>query len=491
MNKLQLAAAIRLVRQEREFLQTVPPRLREIFTTDKRTIVLVGGRGSAKSFTAAKLIAKRVAQGQRWLCAREFQNSIDDSVHALMKAQVDELDLPGLRYDATRVYGPEAGGAFYRGLARNLESLKSTFNLNGVWVEEARTMSQASIDILGPTVREEGSQLLFTLNRGSSNDPFSKHYLAPYEKHLARDKRYEDDDILIIDINYDDNPFFPNVLEKDRLRDKEKLPRAKYEHIWLGAYEDSVENAIIEADWFDACVDAHKKLGFGPVGQERIAYDPADSGDAKAVAYMHGSILLDAQNTEAGDLDSATDWALSFTNDHKPDAFLWDVVGVGAGLKKQVTDALEGKKIEVEGFNGAATPVDPDSIYKPEDGEIKEPKTNRETFANRRAQFYWMLRDRMFKTFLAVEKGKYINPDELISINSEIKELAQLRSEVCRLPRKYVAGGKIQLYSKQEMKSKFQIDSPNMADALMMCMAEVTVDDDDFDYSRSNPGIRY
>lgn len=486
---VQLAQAIETIKRENAFLEQVPPRLRCIFTAKQRTIVLVGGRGSAKSYTAAKFVAKRIAKGERWMMAREFQNSIEDSVHALMKSQIDELDLPSCRYDATKVYGPNGGEGFYRGLARNIESMKSTFALKGVWAEEAATLSEKSIDMLAPTVREEGSQLLFTLNRGASNDPFAKRYLAPYEKHLSKDGIYQDDDLLIIEINYPDNPWFPDVLEKDRARDYELLPRAKYNHIWLGHYSDTVDNAIIEPEWFDACIDAHKKLGFEPVGQERVAYDPADSGDAKALAYMHGSVVMDVRQTEMGDVASATDWALSYANQRKPEAFIWDVVGIGAGLKGQISQGMSGKAAELVGFNGAAAPANPDAIYLPEDGEIAEPKTNRETFANRRAQFYWMLRDKMFKTYLAVAKGRYINPEELISISGDIPDLAQLRSEVCRIPRKYVAGGKIQLISKPDMK-KMDIESPNMADALMMCMNEVELGDG-FDYSLTSPGITY
>ena len=488
---VEIAQAVEVLRKEQEFLQTVPPRLREIFTATQRIIVLVGGRGSGKSITAAKFVKRRMAHGERWAMAREFQNSIEESVHELIKEEI-EADPEGLRADTSKVYGPDGKTrGFYRGLARNIASIKSTANLKGVWTEEAATISEKSLDDLIPTVRQKGSQLLFTLNRGASTDPFAKRFLARYEKHLAKDGRYCDEHLLIIQINYDDNPWFPEVLEKQRLNDYENLPRAKYQHIWLGQYADSVDNAIIEPEWFDACVDAHKKLGFEAVGQERIAYDPADSGDAKALAYMHGAVVLDAQASEAGDIDDATRWACSYANDKKPDAFIWDVSGMGTGLKGQIADAFAGKRIEFEGFNGAAAAENPDAIYQPEDGEIKEPKTNKETFANRRAQFYWKLRDRMFKTYLAVEKGRYINPEELISFDGGIKELAQLRSEVCRIPRKYVAGGKIQLYSKPEMKSKFGIESPNLADALMMCMSEVAVDDDDFDYSRSNPGITY
>ena len=125
-------------------------------------------------------------------------------------------------------------------------------------------------------------------------------------------------------------------------------------------------------------------------------------------------------------------------------------------------------------FNGGTSPDRPDAIYEPSDGEFSKAKTNRETFYNRRAQAAWMVRDRMFKTYLAVRDGSYINPDELISISSTIKGLPVLRAEACRLPKKDNGSGKIQLMSKPEMK-KLGIDSPNMFDALMMSIAYVPV----------------
>jgi hypothetical protein len=95
----------------------------------------------------------------------------------------------------------------------------------------------------------------------------------------------------------------------------------------------------------------------------------------------------------------------------------------------------------------------------------------------------------MFKTYLAVEKGKYFPPDELISFSSGIKELVGLRAEICRIPRKYSnSNGKIQILSKPEMKAK-KIKSPNMADVVMMLQQEVDIyDNDDYDdYDDSEP----
>lgn len=107
-------------------------------------------------------------------------------------------------------------------------------------------------------------------------------------------------------------------------------------------------------------------------------------------------------------------------------------------------------------------------------------------FLNLRAQNYWRLRDKMFKTYLAVEKGKYFPPNELISFSSGIKELLGLRAEICRIPRKYSnSNGKIQILSKPEMKAK-KIKSPNMADVVMMLQQEVDIYDND-DYDDSEP----
>lgn len=451
----------------------IPEKLVPILTTSKRIKVAIGGRGGGKSICFADAFLGYCDSGERLCCAREFQNSIDDSVHALLKARNDELEA-GLSATANTMTSERGGEIFYKGLARNTESLKSMFGVKRMWIEEAQTLSQKTIDLLEPTIRESNSELWFSANRGASNDPFSIAFLKPYESELERHGRYEDDDVLIIQINYDENPFFPLVLEKTRRRDKKNLSTAKYDHIWNGKYSDTVEDAIIDPEWFDACVDAHKNLGFEPVGAEVFAYDPADTGDAKAYAYTVGSVVKKCAQTKAGMIDTATDWALSEANNLKPDVFRWDCDGIGAGLKRQVEDALGGKKIQLEPFKASGSVENPDLKYQPLDGEIKDAKTNKETFTNLRAQMYWRLRDRIYNTYLAIKKHKYINPDDLISFDSEMGEenITQLRAELGRIPRKYVPSGKIQLMSKKEMKAQ-EIESPNMADAVMQTMKEV------------------
>ncbi len=109
--------------------------------------------------------------------------------------------------------------------------------------------------------------------------------------------------------------------------------------------------------------------------------------------------------------------------------------------------------------------LDPDEIYN-------DDRTNKDVFRNRRAQFWWYLRDRFEATALAVEKNKYTDPDKLISLSSDIPRaiLMGLKSELCRVRRKRSGNTRILLESKQEMKAR-GMKSPNMADALVMAFA--------------------
>ena len=95
-------------------------------------------------------------------------------------------------------------------------------------------------------------------------------------------------------------------------------------------------------------------------------------------------------------------------------------------------------------------------------------KTNKEVVKNLRAQSYLRLRDRIYRTYMAVEHGKMCDPDLLISFASECQKLAGLRSELCRLPIKPNSQGLFEMYTKKEMREKFKLRSPNLSDAVMM-----------------------
>ncbi len=127
-------------------------------------------------------------------------------------------------------------------------------------------------------------------------------------------------------------------------------------------------------------------------------------------------------------------------------------------------------------FKGSESPSWPEQDYMPDDRvEWSNTRKNKETFRNKRAQYYWMLRDRFYKTYRAVVKKEYIDPDEMISVSSDIDCIQQFRSEICRIPRKANGNGFIQIMTKQEMKSRLKIESPNLADSAMMAMQMPTI----------------
>lgn len=450
---------------------TIPEKLLPLVAKDKRFKVVIGGRGGAKSQTVADLLIGAVAQfGHKVACGREFQNSIEDSVHSLVSAEIERLQAPGFDVQATRINHANGGGFIYKGLARNPESIKSMHGVNVAWIEEAQTLSEESLKKLTPTVRESGSELWFTGNPRYSNDPFSQRFIKPWEAELFRDGYYEDDLHLVILVNYYDNPWFPPELEQERRWDYENTPRAKYNHVWLGHYDDTVENAIILPEWFDAAVDAHLKLKIEPRGAEIVSHDPSDMGaDAKGIAYRHGIVIKDAKFQDFADVNAGCDWALSYAIDKRADQFIWDGDGMGVALRRQIGDALNGRQMRPNMFQGSNSVDFPDAIYE-DINEFGKKKTNKETFRNKRAQYYWGLRDRFKATHLAVTTGKYTDPDTLISISSGIESLDVLRSELCRIPLKPNSSGLIQILSKQEMR-KLGIQSPNMADSVMMSFA--------------------
>ena len=452
----------------------VPRKLLPFIQKSKRFKIAIGGRGSGKSMSFADIcLMDAMTKGIKTACFREFQNSIDDSVLALLSAEVLRLELEGFDCQSSKILYNGEDAFKFRGLARNPEGVKSMHGFKRFWVEEAQTVSFNSLKALTPTLREADSEIWMSANPLSSADPFSQRFIKPFEKELLRDGYYEDDLHLIIWINYSDNSLFPEVLDQERRHDEKTLSRALYNHIWLGHFYDEIANTIIPVEWFDAAIDSHEKIGFKAEGALIAAHDPSDEGaDSKGYCLRHGSVVLEICENTTGDSNEGMDWAIDKAVKSNADWFVWDCDGLGISLKRQVDQALSHKHIDYFMFRGSESAEDPDLDYiSADDNDSKKRKTNKETFINRRAQYYWKLRDRFYATYRAVTKGEYISPDDMISLSSGIDCIDQLRSEVCRIPLKRNNNGKIQIMSKLDMSKKpYELPSPNMADALMMCM---------------------
>jgi phage terminase large subunit len=213
--------------------------------------VLKGGRGSAKSYTVAKILLLRALRKKRFvLCAREFQNSMADSVHKLLEEQIYEMNLDKFYNVQNQQITSTNGSKFiFKGVWRNTNSIKSIPGLTDLWIEEAHTCSKNSWDVLIPTLREEGSEIWVTYNPENEDDPTHVKFCGPEGAPPGT---------LLIEANHADNPWFPNVL-KDEM---DHLRRTNYElylHVWEGQTRTNSDAQIFrnkfKVDYFQVSKD--------------------------------------------------------------------------------------------------------------------------------------------------------------------------------------------------------------------------------------------
>jgi len=196
--------------------------------------VAYGGRGGAKSWGFGRALLIQGAQRPlRVLAAREFQNSIAESAHALFAQQVDLLGLHGF-YDVQekRILGRNGTEFIFKGLRHNVASVKSTEGVDICWVEEARTVSKTSWDVLIPTIRKEGSEIWISFNTELEED-------ETYQRFVKKPPT----GARVVKIGWEDNPWFPDVLRQEALDLKERDPVA-YETVWGGNCKAVLDGAI-------------------------------------------------------------------------------------------------------------------------------------------------------------------------------------------------------------------------------------------------------
>lgn len=213
-----------------------PSKLKPLFRT-ARYKVFHGGRGSGKSWGVARALLILARQKRlRILCTREVQKSIKDSVHALLSDQIQSLGFGAdFQILETEIRCTRTGSVFlFAGLSQHtVESIKSFEGCDIVWVEEAQTVSGKSWDVLIPTIRKPGSEIWITLNPQLETD-------ETYQRFIANPPP----DSVVVEMNYNDNPWFPAVLETERLHAQKTMKAEKYRHIWEGKCMPAVDGAI-------------------------------------------------------------------------------------------------------------------------------------------------------------------------------------------------------------------------------------------------------
>ena len=214
-----------------------PGAFRELFKP-ARYKAFYGGRGSAKSHSIATALIIKAAEIEplRIGCYREIQKSIRDSSKRLLDDKIAALGYSYF-FESTQneIRGKNGSLFIFGGLRSNPEAVKSTEGLDIAWVEEAATVSQTSLDILVPTLRKPGSELWFSWNPRFATDPVDAMFRGGEPPPNSFIKR----------VNFDRNPFFPDVLRDEMEWDKRRDPD-KYKHIWLGEYQSNSEARVFK-----------------------------------------------------------------------------------------------------------------------------------------------------------------------------------------------------------------------------------------------------
>lgn len=230
-----------------ETIANFPPKMRPLFEPH-RYKVFHGGRGSGKSWAFARaLLIQASAKPLRILCCREVQKSIKQSVHQLLKDQIQELGFGYLFEVTEHAIRCKNGSEFYfAGLAQHTaESIKSYEGIDRVWIEEGATVSKKSLDILIPTIRKPGSEIWISFNPDLESDEIYQRFVVQ-----------PPDDCVVVQANFSDNPWLPEVLDKERLHCQAHRPK-EYEWIWLGKARIVADGAIY-ADEFQEMVEQHR-----------------------------------------------------------------------------------------------------------------------------------------------------------------------------------------------------------------------------------------
>lgn len=441
------------------------PVLRDFWTTRARNKILYGGRMSGKSWDAAGMAVQLAARYKlRFLCVRQIQNKIDESVYALLKIQIERFGLQNeFRILENKIISKTGSEFMFYGLWRHITEIKSIESIDILWSEESHALTQSQWEILEPTIRKEGSECWLLFNPSLVSDFVWRNFVVNPPMNT-----------LVRKVNFDENEFLSNtalqVIENHRIQHPDT-----FEHIYLGEPRTDDDSSVIKTSWILAAIDAHKLLVFGDDGQSRLGFDIADDGsDLCATVHRKGSIAYWCEEWAGKEDELLKSCKRAYTSARERNALIiYDSIGVGAsaGAKFQELNRELRANVQYAKFNAGSGVLKPEAFYQP---KIK----NKDFFANLKAQAWWAVADRFRLTYQvvnAIKNGETPPPykiDDLISLDSSMPNLEKLKYELAIPMRDFDNNGRVKVESKKDL-AKRDIKSPNIADAFIMAYAPV------------------
>lgn len=413
------------------------------------------------------------------LITRELQNSIDDSIKAEIEAAIENRDL-GHFFKITRdkIVGRNGSEFIFKGLKNNIKSIKSISNVDIVLVEEADSVSKKSWDVFLPSIRpkephRQDPVIIVIFNPDSElDDTYQRFVTNPPDECISKL------------INFNDNKYFPNHLEKQRLHCLRTRPKRDYEHIWKGKPTGSEGEGIIDLEWIKAArfasLEWEKRTGnVWPQGEVTAAYDPSGQGrDFNAVVINDSNrIGLIDEWLKSDDLRKASERAFRLAVGCGADRFVFDTCGgLGDGVEVFVDEAKDAYEIKnslvdclvINPFDAGSSVVNPDQ-------EIEgTTKTNGEMYSNAKAQVHGVTAQLLYNTYRFIMLEEDINPCDMLSIDVGDDELFNKLARELSTPLwiKSLTNSKKRVEDKAMMLKRTGQVSPNIGDAIHMSNAQ-------------------
>lgn len=353
---------------------TIPPAFAPFLLENIATKEAYGGRGGAKSESLAAIaLIKAMERKRRILCAREIQNSIQESVYALLKRKIDENNLAGFYATKTSIEHRNGSVFLFHGLReQTTASIKSYDDVDICWVEEAQSVSQNSLDILIPTIRKEGSEIWYSYNRLAENDPVyahNKNLVGVYEEKrfrcddgtVVRWKEARGNNAVSVFINHDGNPFFTGNL-RDKMLALKEADYDRYLHVWEGEPLSQLDKAVIPR----TLVREAMTRVVDDEGSYVLGADIARYGDDRTQIYLRrGLKIVDEKTlkkTSTVNVARAIDEMLRKHISDDPVNFFArlktliriDDTGVGGGVTDYLRDTLKYRNVDAVNFGESA-----------------------------------------------------------------------------------------------------------------------------------------
>lgn len=395
-----------------------------------RYFMLEGGRGGGKSQGVVRFALYLAEQLELRICGgRETQNSIEESIYTLARDVINDYDL-NFEVQASKIIHRVTGTPFtFKGFReQGAWNIKGLEGVDLLIIDEAQAITKRTLDVIIPTIRKENAKIIFMMNRYLRND-------AVYKEFADRP------DCLHIHLNYFDNPFCSGALRKEAEICKAKDDR-DYQHIWLGNPLEEADDFLFTAKELDNTQTFEFYYNEASFGHRVMGVDIARYGQDDSVAVVLEQKGPDQweqihrEKWSKRDLMDSVGRVLDLKMRFKPDISVVDCDGIGAGVCDRINQEKE------------------DSVVEYHNLPAKSDEDWGKNFGNNRTKDYYTIKDMIQLSRLRIKD---------IAI---LKDLEEIRFE-------YSNRNVKRIVSKEKMKTKHNVGSPDHSDALAMAISEI------------------